>query len=201
MTVSAVRSAEDTRAFQAAHKNHLGKPLKVDGDWGPQTQWAFAFSTLSLLRRAVVERAQQHIGLTEDPPGSNRDPRGLIENWLDDCRALPGQPWCAAFASYCLGTTVRIAGAQALGKHFQATVSPYPGDVMWYPTQGWQGHCGIVIGATPDEVMTIEGNCENAVRCVRRKRSGLRFGCAIESHVGICPGVVPKVPMAGGGTR
>jgi hypothetical protein len=198
--MNSFRSVLDIHAFQAAHKNHLGKPLKVDGLWGPQSQWAFEFATLSPLRRAIVERAQKHIGLTEDPPGSNRDPLGLIEDWLDDCRALPGQPWCAAFASHCLGT-VRIAGAQALGKHFPPTVSPYPGDVMWYPTEAWKGHCGIVIGATRDEVMTIEGNSDNAVRCVRRKRAGLHFATTVESHIGICPGVVPSVPMAGGGTR
>ncbi len=190
-------------AFQKTHLNHLGRPLKADGVLGAQTEWALDFDTLSTGRRAIVRLAQAFLGLEEEPIGTNTDPAGTIRDWLLNVGAHARDPWCAAFASHCLGT-VRIAGAQALGRRFPATTSPYPGDVMWYPTDVIRGHCGIVIGLSPSEVMTIEGNCDNAVRCVRRERARVRFGRVFEETDGACPGVVPSVPpfnTNAGGTR
>lgn len=189
------------QAFQRTHRNHVGKPLRVDGIQGPETEWALDFETLCLPRRSIVTVAQTFLGLEEVPLGSNRDPGGLIEGWLRRCPgAKPGDPWCAAFASHCLGFA-RIAGAQALGKHLAATTQPMPGDVMWYPTGEWQGHCGIVLGVSADEVMTIEGNLRHGCRVARRPRPGLRFGQTVQDTSGTCPGVVPSVAPASGATR
>jgi len=191
----------DVEAFQAEHCNHLGQPLLVDGIPGPQTRWARDFQTICAARRNIVVTAQGFIGLTEDPIGSNSDPAGLILSWLKLCGARLGDPWCAAFGSRCLGT-VRIAGAQALGKHFPATTTPMPGDGVWYPTNDWHGHFEIFIGGSPTEVMTIGGNVDNAVKCVRRPRLGLRFCRTVADVSGVCPGVVPSVHVQrGGGTR
>jgi hypothetical protein len=194
---------EAVRTFQATHLNHLGRALLIDGLLGPQTTWALDFDSQSPTRRSIVRVAQAFLGLTEDPVGSNTDPNGIIRNWLLNVGAKAGDPWCAAFVSHCLGT-VRMGGAQALGKHFPATDVPYPGDVLWFPTVGEHGHCGIVLGSSATEVMSIEGNCGNAVRCVRRFRSSVRFARAAPGMVGICPGVVPSVdwaPGAAGATR
>ncbi len=194
---------EAVRDFQKTHLSHLGRPLKADGVLGPQTEWALDFDTLSTGRRSIVRVAQAFLGLEEDPIGSNTDPAGTIRGWLLDVGARPGDPWCAAFASHCLGT-VRIGSAQVLGRHFKATSSPYPGDVMWFPTSAIHGHCGIVTGLSASEVMSIEGNNQNAVRCVRRERDKVRFARVFEETAGACPGVVPSVPMAmtgAGGTR
>lgn len=191
---------DPVREFQTQHHDHLGKPLSVDGLVGPRTQWALDFRSVSIIRQGIVRRAQRHLGLTEDPPASNRDPDGLITDWLDDCNAIPGQPWCAAFASFCIGT-VRIAGAQKLGLHFPDTRDPYPGDIVWYPVDSWKGHCGIVTGRSGDEVMTIEGNLDNAVRCARRKMAGIKFSRVHPDISGTCPIAVPSVPLVGGGER
>jgi CHAP domain len=193
-------SAEQLASFQQSHRNHLGLPLKVDGELGAQTQWAIDFATLSRARQAVIVTAQTFLGLEESPPGSNDDPSGAIRDWLSRCSASPGEPWCAAFASRCLGF-VRIPSAQRLGKAFPAVKAPSAGDVMWYPTTGDKGHCGIVIGVSEAEVMTIEGNSGNAVRCVRRGRPGLFFARTLLDASGTCPGVVPAVALAGGATR
>lgn len=192
------------RAYQRGHSNHLGKPLKVDGIEGPETQWSRALGTLDEARCIAVHIAQDSIGLAEDPPGSNNDRNGFIRQWLQRCGAQPGQPWCAAFLSHVMswaGPAVMVAGAQVLGKRYPAVSEPLAGDIFWYPTTGWQGHCGLVIGTSPDEVMTIEGNCANAVRCVRRPRAGLHFARFIADDDGLVPGVVPTVPPAPGGTR
>lgn len=191
--------------YQSSHHNHLGQALRVDGLIGPQTQWALDFETICAERRRIIARAQEYIGLEEDPPGSNDDPLRLIRTWLERCNAAPGDPWCAAFASHCLsaGTPriVRCAGAQALGKLFPPTDEPRPADLFWYPTGSVHGHVGLVLGVGETELMTIEGNCANAVRCVRRDAAGLRFSRTLEDTSGKVPGVVPSVPPAPGGTR
>lgn len=188
------------RSFQLGHTDHLGRPLKPDGLQGPLTEWALDFDTLCAGRESIVREAQKFIGLKEDPPGSNSDPGGIIRMWLVRCNAKPGDPWCAAFASFCLSAGVpkqlRIAGAQALGKHFPATTQPVTGDVFWYPTGPVKGHVGLVLGVAADEVMTLEGNCNNAVRVVRRVRAELRFSRTVEDVSGTCPGVVPSTPLA-----
>ena len=195
----------DVMAFQKTHGNHLGRGLTVDGVIGPETEWALAFQTLCQARREIVVMAQAYLGLTEDPPASNTDPAGLIRSWLARAGAVGGDPWCAAFASWCLtaGLTppVKVAGAQALGRRFPATTRPIAGDVMWYPLALGKGHCGIVIGTAANLVMTIEGNSANAVRCVRRDRGELRFSRTVEDTAGTPPGIVPSVPPPPKGTR
>jgi hypothetical protein len=199
----------EIRAFQAVHRNHLGKPLGVDGILGPETQWALEFQTLPEERRKSIETAQRHLDVIEEPPGSNEDPGGFIKGWLAACGERPKQSYCAAFASECLtagGVIIRIAGAQALGKSLEPTNTPVAGDLLWFPTQGWKGHAELVIGRGPNEVMTIGGNVRDGVRCVRRPRAGARFGRApypIGAHT-VCPGVIDTVPLvaiAASGTR
>jgi hypothetical protein len=187
-------SLADVRAFQRTHLSHIGKPLRVDGDVGAQTVWALDFDTISPARRAIIQSAQVWIGLSESPPGSNDDPAGTIRGWLTRCGARPGDPWCASFVSKCIGT-VAIPGAQVLGRHFPAVTMPFAGDIFWFPTSPVFGHCGIVIGVGAHEVMTLEGNCQNAVQCVRRARDQLRFSRVIADASGTCPGVVPTAPF------
>jgi hypothetical protein len=179
--------SQQVRAFQLEHSNHLGKPLKVDGDLGPQTQWAIDLNSLHPKRKAIVLKALSFIGIVEE--GVNRHP--LIDRWLKDCGVGVGQPWCAAMASACLGS-VAIASAQILGKRFPPTVDPFPGDLMWYPTGAWQGHCGIVIGVSASEVMTVEGNLRNACRVARRARNQVNISRTCQDNSGTCPGIPPK---------
>lgn len=193
------------REFQRTHTDHLGQPLRVDGVMGPRTEWAADFETLCTARQNIIREAQLYIGLKEDPPGSNDDPAHIIRTWLARCYAMVGDPWCAAFASFCvsagLARQVRIASAQALGKHFPPTTQPVVGDVFWYPTGPVRGHVGLVLGVAPLDVMTIEGNCNNAVRVVVRDRAELRFSRTVDDTSGTCPGVIPGTPPAPKGTR
>lgn len=198
-------SPEALKEFQRAHVDHLGKALKVDGVQGPRTEWAADFETLCSARRTIIREAQIYLGLTEDPIGSNSDPAGFIRQWLARCFARAGDPWCAAFASFCISagltTQVREASAQRLGKRFPATTHPVVGDIFWFPTGPVRGHVGLVLGVAPLEVMTLEGNCDNAVRCVMRDRAELRFSRTVDDTAGTCPGVVPDTPHATTQTR
>ena len=210
MTPPELVEREQVEAFQRAHRNHLGQALKVDGDLGPQTRWARDFATICHARQSIVLTAQPFIGLCEVPPGSNSDPDGLILAWLRRCWAKPHDPWCAAFVSWCLSQgvprAIRQGGAQALGRMFPETQSPMAGDLFWYPTGQSTGHVGIVSGSGAIEIMSLEGNCDNAVRCARRFRVApggprLRFSRTVEDVSGTPPGVVPSVLWAPGGTR
>jgi len=183
---------DEVREFQSSHVDPLGAALKQDGDLGPKTRWALDLFSCSPRRRLIVHRAQGKLGITEDPPGSNRGPQ--IDQWLGRCGVSTGLPWCAAFASWCLDF-VSTAGALALGQHFPATLDPYPGDVMYFPTGGGKGHCGLVLGVSPHEVMTIEGNCQDAVRVVRRARDLVRFGSIGNDLQGKCPEAVASLPF------
>lgn len=181
---------QEIRAFQLEHTNHLGLPLKVDMLHGPQTRWAMDFETLPEKRKAIVKRALACIGVIET--SENRHP--LIDKWLKTCGVGLGQPWCAAMASHCIGT-LAIPGAQALGGRFPVTADPFPGDLMWFPTGKWQGHCGIVTGVTMSEVMTVEGNLRNACRVARRTRDAVHFARTYSDISGTCPGIPPNVPF------
>lgn len=198
---------QSIEVFQRAHFDHLGKPLDVDGVLGPETRWALDFSSLSNERRLVIREGQKYIGLIEIPIGSNDEPTGTIDGWLKRCHAKEGDPWCASAASAWLSVVspVNIAGAIRLGQHFPSTMVPWAGDLFWYPTNDkGNGHVGLVIGVGISEVMTLEGNCNNACRVVRRPRAGLRFSRTFDDTLGTCPKVIlsKDVPLLiGGGTR
>lgn len=192
--------------FQKNHFNYLGKPLEVDGVLGPETRWAKDFLSLSSERRSVIAEAQPFIGLVEDPPGSNDDPKGIIDGWLKAAHAKEGDPWCASAVSAWLSKVnpVRIAGAVRLGQHFPATDSPWVGDIGWYSTGGGHGHVFLILGVGSTEVMTLEGNCSNECQVVRRPRAGINFSRTFDDTLGTCPKVIlnDKVPLLlGGGTR
>lgn len=193
------------REFQRTHNDHLGRALQVDGVRGPRTEWAEDFATLCTARRGIIREAQNYIGVVENPPGSNADDAGFIRQWLARCFARAGDPWCAAFASFCLSAglpqQIKMAGAQALGKRFPKTTQPVPGDLFWYPTGPVHGHVGIVLGVGPLDIMSVEGNCDNAVRVVLRARAPLHFSRTVDDAGGMTPGVVPDTPRAPTATR
>lgn len=198
-------AAVDVRKFQAAHSNHRGEPLDVDGVLGPETRWSMAVEELGPERRDYVRAACDMVGFVEDPIGSNDDPDGWIRGLLERCGVSAMLAWCAAFASWVVHGP-KIAGAVRLGQHYPKTMNPLPGDVMWFPTGGGKGHCGIVIGVSMPEVLTVEGNLDNRVQCVRRPRMLCNFGRVTdEGLTGACPGIITQgvrlVQPHGQGTR
>lgn len=195
---------EAIREFQASGENHdwLGRALVADGVLGPKTEWSLAISRLDPRRQEIVWRACTSVGIAETTPNSGEQ----IDRWLRRCGAAPGQPWCAAFASWCVSVPGlperKLAGAQALGKSLRASTLILPGDVMWFPTGDWEGHCGIIIGTGPGELATVEGNQRNAVRLVKRLSKDVRVATPfpVEELPGIPPGL-ELVPVTGAGTR
>ncbi len=107
----------------------------------------------------------------------------LIRAWLRLCGITAPAPWCAAFASWCLGDRA-MAGALKLGRSFPATLSPQPGDLMHFATGKGAGHIGIVVAVSELEVLCIEGNSQNRIRLVRRLRSEVLFSRTRDEDAG-----------------
>jgi len=168
---------EDVVKFQSTRKDWKGEWLTPDGIVGPKTIWAWQIAQLEPWRQDVVARACSRVGIREffDNAGTE------IEEWQKRAGAKRGDPWCACFASWCISVAglpdVRMAGAQALGKSLYVAADPLPGDVLWFPTGSWQGHCGIVIASAGAETASVEGNLDNQVGITRRRKDSCRYGC------------------------
>lgn len=130
-----------------------------------------------LLRDMALEVAARYIG-THEVGGNNHGAQ--IERWLHLLGLPAGQPWCAAFihGSY-------HEAAQELGVKNPLPRTGHVGRLWWQSLDTWKtqhptrgaifihsknpadvlnspGHCGIVDRVYPDEVITIEGNTNEA---------------------------------------
>lgn len=205
-------------SFQREHLNHLGKKLEVDGRIGPQTAWAMSIANQHPFRRQVVERALVHVGLGEEPIGSNRGP--LIDHWLRRCgvfvpadnRPMPKNAWCAAFASYCLSVPgypeVRLALVRDLVKKYQEIPfeETLPGDLGFLLNPDGDtnpnndtGHVWVLTGRDTQARLTmqIEGNTGNRVAVTTRGVERYLRTIALPDM----PGIPNGVPRAGTQTR
>ncbi len=124
--------------------------------------------------RAALAAAQQEVGVTEQPPGSNDAPR--IAQYRKATAGSMVAPWCAYFVSWAareagapLGDSGQGFGAvsdvwawgQRTGRAIPAAQGPpQPGDLIV-----WDGrHIGIVESVGADgSVHTIEGNSSHMV--------------------------------------
>jgi hypothetical protein len=121
----------------------------------------------------MVALAQQELGVTEQPPGSNDAPR--IAEYRTATAGSGIGPWCNYFVSWIakqagapLGEQGQGFGAvaatwdwaQRTGRTVPAGQPPQPGDLIV-----WDGtHIGLVEQVLPDgRVQTIEGNSSNMV--------------------------------------
>ena len=141
-------------------------------------------------RRALAE-ALRHVGVREDPPGSNRT---MFGRWF----GADGVPWCAIFVSYCYDVGAGIvlcrgwhgAGVTTRGVSYVPTLAawlrasgravdtPQPGDLVVFD---WDGgapdHAGLVVRAAADHVETVEGNAHDQVlRTTRTLQDVALFG-------------------------
>jgi hypothetical protein len=163
--------------FQRSRRNHLGKPLAVDGELGPQTQWALDVEAIGAPGK-IINYGLEHVGAVFEN-GDNRHP--LIDGWLLRCGVPVGLAWCAAFASACIsagGRNVHEASVSRLAKLLQPTDSPRAGDVGYWLNDDGTGHCWIWTSTDLERRWgsTVEGNSQNAVRCWLRPfgREGIK---------------------------
>jgi hypothetical protein len=124
----------------------------------------------------IVAVAESQIGQSEQPPGSNESP-AIAQYRTATAGAMPGEPWCAYFASWAANQAGEPLGAQGQGlgsvseiwSWAQSSgravtngpgVVPKPGDLIVFGGE----HVGIVRGVLPNgQIATIEGNYESKV--------------------------------------
>lgn len=128
--------------------------------------------------RDPLKIAQEELGRTESPAGSNRTKYGA---WMK----LDGQPWCMSFVQWCFAQAGRplphrtgsCSDLLSWYRKYQPeriVTVPKPRDVIIYTF----GHTGIVESATGGTVTAIEGNTspgeagsqDNGGGVYRRKR-------------------------------
>jgi hypothetical protein len=163
-------TAAAIRDFQASHG------LAVDGVVGAKTLDALARATepagpaapptrsaSSMGARALLEAAK-HLGVTEDPRGSNRTSFGF---WF----GVDGVPWCNIFVSYCfqIGAGYTLCdGMKGAGARPGKGCAYVPTTEAWLRATGlWVGRTepqagDIVIfnwdGGAPDHIGIVEAN-------------------------------------------
>jgi hypothetical protein len=124
----------------------------------------------------IVAVAESQLGQSEQPPGSNESP-AIAQYRTATAGAMPGEPWCAYFASWAAQQAGEPIGPQGQGigsvseiwSWAQSTgravangpgVVPKPGDLIVFGGE----HVGIVKDVLPSgQIQTIEGNYENKV--------------------------------------
>ncbi len=122
----------------------------------------------------VIEIARGELGVTENPPGSNR-----VKYWEDYDPKYQGQPWCVAFLWWCFaqagermaffgggktascGTLLRWYREQGLTVPVEQV---QPGDIVILNFSGTQDtqHCGIVVEV--EDVVFCDGTYDRSKR-------------------------------------
>lgn len=125
------------------------------------------------IRVKMLTEAMRHIGVSESPAGSNKNPFGV---WY----GANGVPWCAEFVSYCgfqAGSKVFqpghhyayvpyiVADARRGTNYLTVTKAPQPGDLICYDwpgeSPGTADHVGMFLHWNDEGLGTftaIEGN-------------------------------------------
>jgi len=136
----------------------------------------------NIVAKAVSHYGEREIGATNTGP--------QVDTYLAYVGLAPGNPWCAAFASYTVGQTCKEMGAPSTfprtgsssqiylwgRSNARLTEDPLPGDIALEkggPT-GHQ-HTLLVLAAGGNWVVCISGNDGNAVAVDVRAKATLDF--------------------------
>ena len=125
--------------------------------------------------------AKNEIGYLEKKSNSQLDSKtanagsaNYTKYWRDIKPSYQGQPWCAAFVSWCFMKAFGLDNAKKLLKHwpyvycptlgslFTKNANPKVGDIVIFYRNGTFTHTGIVTTVIGDRFYTIEGNTSGA---------------------------------------
>ena len=129
----------------------------------------------------VIKIAKNEIGYLEKKSNSQLDSKtanagsnNYTKYWRDVKSSYQGQPWCAAFVSWCFMKAFGLNKAKKLLKHwpyvycptlgqlFTKNANPKVGDIVIFYHGGTFTHTGIVTTVNGDRFYTIEGNTSGA---------------------------------------
>ena len=109
-----------------------------------------------------------------DDKTANAGSTNYTKYWRDIKPDYQGQPWCAAFISWCFMKAFGLDNAKKLLKHwpyvycptlgklFTRNANPKIGDVVIFYHNGMFTHTGLVTAVIGDRFYTIEGNTSGA---------------------------------------
>lgn len=125
----------------------------------------------------LIQIAKNEIGYLEKASNSQLDSKtanagenNYTKYWRDIKPDYQGQPWCAAFVSWCMMKAFGLDTAKKLLKHwpyvycptmadlFTLNSNPKTGDIVIFKHNGEFTHTGIVIKVSGDRFWTVEGN-------------------------------------------
>ena len=137
--------------------------------------------TITQAIEKVINIATGEIGYLEKATNSNLDSKtanagskNYTKYWRDVKPEYQGQPWCAAFVTWCIQQAFGVANTAMLLKHypyvycptmkslFTLNANPKKGDIVVFYHNGTFTHTGIVIAVNGDLFTTIEGNTSGA---------------------------------------
>ena len=125
----------------------------------------------------LIQIAKNETGYLEKASNSQLDSKtanagenNYTKYWRDIKPDYQGQPWCAAFISWCMMKAFGLDTAKKLLKHwpyvycptmadlFTLNSNPKIGDIVIFYRNGTFTHTGIVIKVLGDRFWTVEGN-------------------------------------------
>jgi hypothetical protein len=139
----------------------------------------------------ALSNAFSQIGVTEDPPGSDSDPRGMIQKYMQSsCWTQGPAAWCAGFVCWCWANTLNpiyfktawVTGLENWATQhdvFHRVTAPedfekvIPGNFYTIDQNGngISDHAGIIASFDPETktLYCIDGNYSSSVSHVARK--------------------------------
>jgi hypothetical protein len=129
----------------------------------------------------LIQIAKNETGYLEKASNSQLDSKtanagenNYTKYWRDIKPDYQGQPWCAAFVSWCMMKAFGLDTAKKLLKHwpyvycptmadlFTLNSNPKVGDIVIFYRNGTFTHTGIVIKVSGDRFWTVEGNTSSS---------------------------------------
>ena len=125
----------------------------------------------------LISIADSEVGYLEKKTNANLNNKtanagaaNCTKYWRDIKPEYQGQPWCAAFVTWCFEKAFGQTEAKTLLKHypyvycptmaslFKLNANPKKGDIVIFYRNGTFAHTGIVTSVSGDYFTTIEGN-------------------------------------------
>ena len=129
---------------------------------------------LILIAKNEIGYLEKKSNIQLDDKTANAGSNNYTKYWQDIKPDYQGQPWCAAFVSWCFMKAFGLDKAKKLLKHwpyvycptmselFTLNTNPKVGDIVIFKHNGTFTHTGIVTAVIGDRFYTIEGNTSGA---------------------------------------
>lgn len=129
---------------------------------------------LILIVKNEIGYLEKKSNIQLDDKTANAGSNNYTKYWRDIKPSYQGQPWCAAFVSWCFMKAFGLDKAKKLLKHWPYvycptmselfTLNSYPkiGDIVIFYHNGTFTHTGVVTAVIGDKFYTIEGNTSGA---------------------------------------